>query len=59
VQFQRKAAWFAELEQRLQALPGVRAVGAADDLPILGETGGWEGYRSMARRSRTTPRWLS
>ncbi len=45
LEYQRKAAWFVELENRLHALPGVLAVGAADDLPILDEAGGWGGYQ--------------
>jgi len=53
-QYQRKAAWFAELEQRLQALPEVRAVGAADDLPILGDAGGW-GWGGYKINGQTLP----
>ncbi|MGH9483358.1 MAG: FtsX-like permease family protein, partial [Terriglobales bacterium] len=38
---QQQAAWWQELENRLRAVPGVAAAGAANDFPLLDDSGGW------------------
>ena len=38
---QRQALWFAELERRLQALPGIRSAGASNAFPFTDDGGGW------------------
>lgn len=38
---QRRTLWFEELERRLQAIPGVQAVGASNAFPLTEEGGGW------------------
>ncbi len=39
--WQRQTLWFEELERRLQAIPGIQAVGASNAFPLTDEGGGW------------------
>src|SRR5207253_4503164 len=38
---QRQTLWLAELEQRLQSLPGIAAAGASNAFPLTADAGGW------------------
>ena len=38
---QRQTVWFEELERRMQAIPGILAVGASNAFPLTDEGGGW------------------